>query len=351
MFGDRLVQNARCVGADDAVRGGFRRSRAVVPDAKSSDHTARREGIVEGTAVRPMTNDHVARAARGDCGGECVLVRRRRPALERCTRPAKYGVGLAKLRLGHQDDRRDRLSIGHGRHCRTSRCSAVYCRAIRKYRRPWRAGVNNMARVQTSATIHDVVIIGSGAGGGTVTKVLADLGVKVLLMEAGPMVSMGDFKMLQPPSSVWHRGAGEHGAALHRRPGDAAQLQRRLRRQHRRRALHRRRRAAASAGSARGASAAAPTTTARVQLRYADYDFKPHDYDGLGWNWPITYAGHRALLRQGRAPDRRDRQGRRAPQRAGRHLPGAGAAQAARDPASRRPARSWGSGPSTPARR
>ena len=32
-----------------------------------------------------------------------------------------------------------------------------------------------MAQVTSSATVHDVVVIGSGAGGGTVTKVLADL--------------------------------------------------------------------------------------------------------------------------------------------------------------------------------
>ena len=70
-----------------------------------------------------------------------------------------------------------------------------------------------MLQVAPRSTVHDVVIIGSGAGGGTVTKVLADLGVKVLLMEAGPMVSMGDFKMLHGPYSVWHRGAGEHAEA------------------------------------------------------------------------------------------------------------------------------------------
>ena len=46
-----------------------------------------------------------------------------------------------------------------------------------------------MSQVSASSTVHDVVIIGSGAGGGTVTKVLADLGVNVLLMEAGPMVA------------------------------------------------------------------------------------------------------------------------------------------------------------------
>ena len=66
-----------------------------------------------------------------------------------------------------------------------------------------------MAQVAPRSTVHDVVIIGSGAGGGTVTKVLANLGVRVLLMEAGPMVSMGDFKMLHGPFDVWHRGAGE----------------------------------------------------------------------------------------------------------------------------------------------
>ncbi len=58
-------------------------------------------------------------------------------------------------------------------------------------------------------TVHDVVIIGSGAGGGTVTKVLADLGIKVLLMEAGPMVTADDFKTLASPLDDWHRGAGD----------------------------------------------------------------------------------------------------------------------------------------------
>jgi choline dehydrogenase-like flavoprotein len=61
----------------------------------------------------------------------------------------------------------------------------------------------------SETTVHDVVIIGSGAGGGTVTKVLADMGIKVLLLEAGPMIDMTDFKTMMGPSDVWHRGAGE----------------------------------------------------------------------------------------------------------------------------------------------
>ena len=38
-----------------------------------------------------------------------------------------------------------------------------------------------MFQVKRAGKVHDVVVIGSGAGGGTVTKVLADLGVSVPL--------------------------------------------------------------------------------------------------------------------------------------------------------------------------
>ena len=76
---------------------------------------------------------------------------------------------------------------------------------------------------QDRSTVHDVVIIGSGAGGGTVTKVLADLGVRVLLMEAGPMVTMSDFKTLDSPLDAWHRGAAD--AATLYTTGQGAPLQ------------------------------------------------------------------------------------------------------------------------------
>src|SRR6188474_2840267 len=59
-------------------------------------------------------------------------------------------------------------------------------------------------------TVHDVVVIGSGAGGGTVTKVLADLGVSVLLLEAGQMITPDDFKEHMAPYDLPHRGVGEH---------------------------------------------------------------------------------------------------------------------------------------------
>ncbi len=43
-------------------------------------------------------------------------------------------------------------------------------------------------QIRRSPQVADVVIIGSGAGGGTATKVLADLGINVTLLEAGPML-------------------------------------------------------------------------------------------------------------------------------------------------------------------
>ena len=57
--------------------------------------------------------------------------------------------------------------------------------------------------------MHDVVVIGSGAGGGTTVKVLTDLGVNVLLLEAGPSLNPArDFKEHQTPAQYPDRGAG-----------------------------------------------------------------------------------------------------------------------------------------------
>jgi choline dehydrogenase-like flavoprotein len=141
---------------------------------------------------------------------------------------------------------------------------------------------------QTTTTVHDVVVVGSGAGGGTVTKVLADLGVSVLLMEAGPMLSLADLKEHMWPYNVPHRGAGPKGEAYSGRPTGFTY--------------------SATYGGAQ--LAGEPYTVApgsdfswfrsrilggrtnhygRVTLRFADYDFKPRTRDGLGFDWPISY--------------------------------------------------------------
>ena len=136
--------------------------------------------------------------------------------------------------------------------------------------------------------IHDVVIIGSGAGGGTVTKVLADFGISVLLLEAGPLLSMGDLKEHMWPWLVPHRGVGPKAEGYFGRSPFAF-----------------------SATFGGSQIEGEPYTVApgsdftwfrsrvlggrtnhygRVTLRFADYDFTPRSRDGLGVDWPIRYG-------------------------------------------------------------
>jgi choline dehydrogenase-like flavoprotein len=56
----------------------------------------------------------------------------------------------------------------------------------------------------------DVVIIGSGAGGGTTAEILSAAGLKVLLVEEGPLKTSTDFKMLEAEAyaSLYQEGIG-----------------------------------------------------------------------------------------------------------------------------------------------
>jgi choline dehydrogenase-like flavoprotein len=147
-----------------------------------------------------------------------------------------------------------------------------------------------MFQIARSAPVADVVVIGSGAGGGTAAKVLSDLGINVTILEAGPMLNPArDYKEHMWPYEVPHRGAGDGGASYFGR------------------------------GKAFGWFNATfggwqldgePYTVApgsefmwfrsrvlggrtnhygRISLRFADYDFKPYSRDGLGYDWPISY--------------------------------------------------------------
>jgi len=147
-----------------------------------------------------------------------------------------------------------------------------------------------MFQITRSAPVADVVIIGSGAGGGTVTKVLADLGVSVTLLEAGPMLHPEtDFKEHKWPYDYPHRGSGEGGASYFGRGRDFGWF---------------------SAHAGGWHLEGEPYTVAegskfqwfrsrivggrtnhygRISLRYADYDLKPYSRDGVGTDWPISY--------------------------------------------------------------
>jgi choline dehydrogenase-like flavoprotein len=144
-----------------------------------------------------------------------------------------------------------------------------------------------MLQVSRTPQIFDVVVIGSGAGGGTAVKVLTDAGVRVALLEAGPMLTPEkDFKEHVWPYQVDHRGAGPHADMY----------------------FGRQQWGYFSAPNGYWDVPGEPYTVApgeewkwfrsrilggrtnhygRISLRFSDYDFKPED--GLTDPWPVTY--------------------------------------------------------------
>ncbi len=147
-----------------------------------------------------------------------------------------------------------------------------------------------MPQVPRSTEEYDAVIVGSGAGGGTAAHVLTAKGLKVALLEAGPMLDpYKEFKEHQWPYDVPHRGADEGGAdyfgkgkpfgyfsttsggwQLEGEPytvGEGSQF------------TWFRSRIVGGRTNHYG----------RMSFRFSDYDFKPYSKDGLGFDWPISY--------------------------------------------------------------
>ena len=55
-------------------------------------------------------------------------------------------------------------------------------------------------KLKKSGEVHEVVVIGSGAGGGMTAYVLANAGVKVLMLEAGPFFDPANDKIYRNPN-------------------------------------------------------------------------------------------------------------------------------------------------------
>jgi len=132
-------------------------------------------------------------------------------------------------------------------------------------------------------TVYDVVIIGSGAGGGMAAKVLTEAGANVLMLEAGPMFdTRRDSKMMAWPYQSPRRGlpiperqfgefdAGWGGWTLEGEPYTSAPGDRFD--WFRTRMLGGR-----------------TNHWGRISLRYGPDDFRRKSLDGLGDDWPITY--------------------------------------------------------------
>ena len=135
-----------------------------------------------------------------------------------------------------------------------------------------------------SSKVYDAIIVGSGAGGGMASKVLAESGLNVAIVEAGPFFDPTD--PAQMTQLKWPWESPRRGASSTRAFGDFD--------------------AAYGGWEIDGE----PYTRAegtqfdwfrshmlggrtnhwgRISLRFGPKDFKRKDIDGLGENWPIGY--------------------------------------------------------------
>ena len=135
-----------------------------------------------------------------------------------------------------------------------------------------------------SPKVYDVIVVGSGAGGGMATHELANAGLKVALLEAGPFFDPKDAETKTQLKWPWE--SPRRGASSTRAFGDFdmswgdwqvegepyTQKDGTDFRWWRARMLGGR-----------------TNHWGRISLRFGPIDFKHKDVDGLGDNWPISY--------------------------------------------------------------
>ncbi len=136
-------------------------------------------------------------------------------------------------------------------------------------------------------TTYDVVIIGSGAGGGIAAHTLTKLGAKCVMLDAGPIVDMERDRTLVPVHDLPYRGFGKPGRFPHvtqasefdanmwadekqnpyTYPKDDPYYWVRIR-----------------------AVGGKTLRWGRASWRLSDLEFRARDHDGYGENWPVRLA-------------------------------------------------------------
>ena len=135
-----------------------------------------------------------------------------------------------------------------------------------------------------SPKVYDAIIVGSGAGGGMAAKILAEAGLDIAIVEAGPFFDPKDPKQMTQFKWPWE--SPRRGAHNHRAFGDFD--------------------SAYGGWEIDGEPYTKTEGTefdwfrshmlggrtnhwGRISLRFGPKDFKRKDNDGLGDNWPISY--------------------------------------------------------------
>ena len=136
-------------------------------------------------------------------------------------------------------------------------------------------------------TVHDVVIVGSGAGGGMAAHTLTKLGVKCLMLEAGPLLDFDKDRALVNVYDLPYRGLGQPGRFPH--VTQASEFDANL--------------WADEKQNPYSYDSSEPFYWVRLRLvggrtmrwgraswRLSDLEFACKDHDGHGENWPIRLA-------------------------------------------------------------
>ncbi|KAA2216619.1 MULTISPECIES: GMC family oxidoreductase [Maribacter] len=139
-------------------------------------------------------------------------------------------------------------------------------------------------QIKESSEVYDVIIVGSGAGGGMATKQLADAGLNVAVVEAGPFFDPADPKTMT--QLKWPYDSPRRGAGTDRAFGEWDQSWGDWEVEgepytHEEGTEFKWWRARMLGGRT--------NHWGRISLRFGPKDFKGKSRDGLGDDWPIGY--------------------------------------------------------------